>query len=314
MKRIITANFGLLFTFLLSLLVFGLQICGADDDIHKDNIVVILDASGSMQDKFSGDRTKSKMEAAKAALQEVLANIPDDTQIGLLVFSGANISNEWVYPLGPKDTQKLVAAIHLPQPSGDTPLGKYIRIGANRLLEQRERQYNYGNYRLLVVTDGEASDADKVNHYTPEILNRQIRVDVIGVDMKTDHMLAKVVDSYRKADNPGELVAAVSQILAETGDTGTDVGGEDAFEYIAPLSPEIAADLIQRLTTPPSNTSIAVKPMETTRPRTTTPRPSKTSTPPRQDTDFRSGQGTLWFVVILIVIAVTGFLVFRSRK
>lgn len=311
MKCIITANPGVRSIFLLSLFIFSVQICSADDDIHKDNIVVILDASGSMQDKFSGDRTKSKMEAAKAALQEVLANIPDDTQIGLLVFSGANISNEWVYPLGPKDTQKLVAAIHLPRPSGDTPLGKYIRIGANRLLEQRERQYSYGNYRLLVVTDGEASDADKVKHYTPEILNRQIRVDVIGVDMKTDHMLAKVVDSYRKADNPGELVAAVSQILAETGDTGTDVGGEDAFEYIAPLSPEIAADLIQRLTTPPSNTSIAVKPIETTRPRTTTPRPSKTSTPQRQDT---GNQGTLWFVVILIVIAVTGFMVFRSRK
>lgn len=313
MKCIMAAGFGTRLILLLSLLVFGFQICSADDDIHKDNIVVILDASGSMQDKFSGDRTKSKMEAAKAALQEVLANIPDDIQIGLLVFSGANISNEWVYPLGPKDTQKLVAAIHLPQPSGDTPLGKYIRIGANRLLEQRERQYNYGNYRLLVVTDGEASDADKVKHYTPEILNRQIRIDVIGVDMKTDHMLAKVVDSYRKADNPGELVAAVSQILAETGDTGTDVGGEDAFEYIAPLSPEIAADLIQRLTTPPSNTSIAVKSMETTRPRTTTPRttPSKTSTPQRQDT---GNQGTLWFVVILIALSVIGFLIFRNRK
>ena len=312
MKCIMAAGFGTRLILLLSLLVFGLQICSADDDIHKDNIVVILDASGSMQDKFSGDRTKSKMEAAKAALQEVLANIPDDTQIGLLVFSGANISNEWVYPLGPKDTQKLVAAIHLPRPSGDTPLGKYIRIGANRLLEQRERQYNYGNYRLLVVTDGEASDADKVKHYTPEILNRQIRIDVIGVDMKTDHMLAKVVDSYRKADNPGELVAAVSQILAETGGTGTDVGGEDAFEYIAPLSPEIAADLIQRLTTPPSNTSIAVKHKETTRPRTTTPStPIKTSTPQRQDT---GNQGTLWFVVILIALSVIGFLIFRSRK
>ena len=49
---------------------------------------------------------------------------------------------------------------------------------------------------------------------------------MIGVDMKTDHILANVVDSYRKADNPGELMAAVSQILAETGDTGTDVGAK----------------------------------------------------------------------------------------
>ena len=308
MKLIIIASSSTRFILLLSLFIFGLQICSADDDIHKDNIVVILDASGSMQDKFSGDRTKSKMEAAKAALQEVLSKIPDDTHIGLLVFSGANIRNEWVYPLGPKDTQKLTAAIHLPQPGGNTPLGKYIRIGANRLLEQREKQYNYGNYRLLVVTDGEASDADKVKHYTPEILNRQIRVDVIGVDMKTDHMLANVVDSYRKADNPGELVAAVSQILAETDDTGTDVGGEDAFEYIAPLSSEIAADLIQRLTTPPSNTSIVVKHTVATPSQTTTPK--KTPTPQRSD----ENQGTLWFVMILIVLAVTGFLVFRNRK
>ena len=309
MKCILTAGSGVQSILLLSLFIFSVQICGADDDIHKDNIVVILDASGSMQDKFSGDRTKSKMEAAKAALQQVLANIPDGTQIGLLVFSGANIHSEWVYPLGPKDTEKLITAIHLPQPSGDTPLGRYIRIGANRLLEQREKQYNYGNYRLLVVTDGEASDTDKVKHYTPEILNRQIRIDVIGVDMKTDHMLANVVDGYRKADNPGELVAAVSQILAETGGTGTDVGGEDAFEYIAPLSPEIAADLIQRLTTPPSNTSIAVKQAEATPTRKTPP--SKTSTPPQQNT---GNQGTLWFVVILIALSVIGFLIFRNRK
>ncbi|MCG9132371.1 VWA domain-containing protein [Candidatus Poribacteria bacterium] len=309
MKFIITASSGTLLILLLSLLIFSVQICSADDDIHKDNIVVILDASGSMQDKFSGDRTKSKMEAAKAALQEVLANIPDGTQIGLLVFSGANIHNEWVYPLGPKDTQKLIAAIRLPQPSGDTPLGKYIRIGANRLLEQREKQYNYGNYRLLVVTDGEASDADQVKHYTPEILNRQIRIDVIGVDMKTDHMLANVVDSYRKADNPGELVAAVSQILAETGDAGTDVGAEDAFEYIAPLSPEIAADLIQQLTTPPSNTSIEVKRAEVTPSPTTTSQ--KTSTPQQRNDEKQS---TIWFVIILVVLFVIGFLVFRNRK
>ena len=55
MKRIISVNSGVLSILLLYLFVFSLQICSADDDIHKDNIVVILDASGSMQDKFSGD-------------------------------------------------------------------------------------------------------------------------------------------------------------------------------------------------------------------------------------------------------------------
>ncbi len=309
MKCVITDRFGVRFMLLFSLLILSLQICNADD-IHKDNIVVILDASGSMQDKFSGDQTKSKMEAAKEALQAVLAKVPDDTWIGLLVFSGANIRNEWVYPLGQKDTQTLIAAIDLPQPGGGTPLGKYIRIGANRLLEERAKRYNYGNYRLLIVTDGEASDAAQVEHYTPEILNRQIRVDVIGVDMKTDHMLAQVVDSYRRADNPGELVAAVSQILAETGDLGTDADGEDAFEYIAPLSSEIAADLIQRLTTPPSNTAIAVKPMTAPAPQATTP-PRQGPTPQVPDAE---NQGTPLWVILLIVLSVIGFFVLRNRK
>lgn len=312
MKCILPANLNTRFILVLSLFIFGLQICSADD-IHKDNIVVILDASGSMNDKFSGDRTKSKMEAAKEALQEVLAKVPDDTQIGLLVLSGANVPNEWVYPLGLKDTQKLITAIHLPQPSGNTPLGKYIRIGGNRLLQQREKQYNYGNYRLLVVTDGEASDTEKVKYYTPEILNRQIRIDVIGVDMQTDHMLANVVDSYRKADNPGELVAAVSQILAETGDTSTDVDGEDAFQDITPLSSEIATDLIQRLTTPPSNTAIVIKPAGASSVQTTTPTKTPTTTTiPQQPDDMN--QSKIWYVVILIVLFAAGFLVFRSRK
>lgn len=285
------------------------HIVNAENGVHTDNIVVILDASGSMKDKFRGDQTKSKMDAAKEALQEVLAKVPDGTNIGVLVFSGQNIPNEWVYPLGPKNTNKLIQAINHLQPAGGTPLGRFIRIGANRLLEQREKQYNYGNYRLLVVTDGEAQDSEKVAKYTPEILNRQIRVDVIGVDMKTDHQLAQDADSYRRADNPGELVAAVSQILAETGGAGTEVDGEDPFEYIAPLSPEIAVDLIKRITTTPSNSAIAIE--------TTTTVPSQPKTPTQQQPiqqpaqkSSSSGGNSTWILLGLVLI-VAGYIIFR---
>ncbi len=293
----------LLFLFILASGQFSI----ADTDLHSDNIIVILDASGSMRDPFRADESKSKMDAAKTALKEVLAKVPDGTNIGLLVF-GNNVQNEWVYPLGPKDTDRLMAAIDRPQPGGGTPLGKYMRVGANRLLEQREKQYNYGNYRLLIVTDGEAQDQEKVAQYTPEILNRQIRVDVIGVDMETNHNLAKDADSYRKADNPGELVAAVSQILAETGGTGTDIDGEDAFDDIKPLTDAIAKDLIKRITTPPSNNAIEIT--TTVRP---TPTQQQTQTPqqqPQQPTNQRSGGNSGWIIIGLIVIIV-GFILFR---
>ena len=292
--------------FILSVLVLVHQ-SGAEDALHADNIVVILDASGSMKDRFSHDRTLTKMDAAKAALREVLAKVPAETHIGLLVFSGANVRDDWVYPLGAVDMPRLIAAIDLPRPSGGTPLGKYIRIGANRLLAQREKQYNYGSYRLLVVTDGEASDARKVRLYTPEVLNRQIRIDVIGVDMKTEHMLANMVDSYRRADNPGELVAAVSQILAETTDApGTDVSSEEVFEAIAPLSSEIALDLIQRLTTPPSNVAITEASVETAPVQPAAP--SQQSRKPRRN---RIGN-FLWLPVL--VIAVVAFFVVRRKR
>lgn len=287
-------------------------LCNEETDLHTENIIVILDASGSMNDKFRADQSKSKMEAAKEALREVLAKVPENTHIGLLVFSGSNVQDDWVYPLGPKNTERLMTAIELPQPGGGTPLGKYMRIGANRLLEQREKQYNYGNYRLLIVTDGVANDEAKVAQYTPEIIDKQIRVDVIGVDMQTDHLLAKDADSYRRADNPGALVAAVSQILAETGGTGTDTGGEDAFEDIAPLSDEIASDLIQRLTNPPSNSAITATNIRTTPSQQQTPSTSTPQQPQRQTTQQPSGNMSRWILIGLIVVVV-GFLIVRRR-
>lgn len=298
---------------LFLLIIFAsVQTSFAESELHTDNIIVILDASGSMRDKFRADQTKSKMDAAKEALREVLAKVPEDTHIGLLVFSGENIANEWVYPLGPKDTDRLMAAIDVPQPGGGTPLGRYMRVGANRLLEQREKQYNYGNYRLLIVTDGEATDKAKVARYTPEILNRQIRVDVIGVDMKTDHNLAKDADSYRKADNPGELVAAVSQILAETGGTGTDIDGEDAFADIAPLTEEIALDLIQQITKPPSNTAIATTTQVNTTPQQRQTPPQPQQQPIRQPVQD-SGSGSNLWLIIGVVVVILGFILFRRR-
>lgn len=300
MKQVIAS-----WLFVLFILVWG-QVGISDTDLHTDNIIVILDASGSMRDKFRADESKTKMDAAKTALKEVLAKVPEGTNIGLLVFSRNNVHDEWVYPLGPKDTERLMAAIDRPQPGGGTPLGKYMRVGANRLLEQREKQYNYGNYRLLIVTDGEAQDQGKVEQYTPEILNRQIRVDVIGVDMETYHNLAKDADSYRKADNPGELVAAVSQILAETGGTDTDTDGEDAFEDIEPLSDAIARDLIKRITTPPSNNAIEI----TATVRTTPTQQQTPQQPIQQPTQQRSGNNSGW-IIIAVVVVIAGIIIFR---
>jgi uncharacterized protein YegL len=234
--------------FAISVLASLLGTGARGQEVYNDNVVVILDASGSMGETMGGTRVV-KMDAAKTALKEVLRQVPESTRIGLLVFSSANLRNDWVYPLGPRDDAQLVRAIDLPRPGGQTPLGAYIKKGGDRLLQERADQLGYGTYRLLIVTDGEAQDQGLVDSYTPEVISRGITVDVIGVDMERAHTLATKAHSYRRADDPGSLKAAMAEVFAEVSSTGTDTADEEAFALLAPIPDETTAALIKALST-----------------------------------------------------------------
>lgn len=218
-------------------------------EVYTDNVVIVLDASGSMRETMSGTRIV-KMNAAKQALHQVLQHVPETTHVGLLVFSSANVRDPWVYPLGPREDVKLKAAIDLPQPKGGTPLGKFIKEGADRLLQEREKQHGYGSYRLLVVTDGEAGDTGFMNQVTNLLLQRGvITLDVIGVDMGGRHTLATRSHSYRQANDPDSLTRAVQEVFAEISTTDGSDADAEAFAEIAPLPAAFAADVLKALGT-----------------------------------------------------------------
>jgi hypothetical protein len=222
---------------------------GQSPVVEQDNIVVVLDASGSMRAQMKNSRD-NRMEAAKQALLTVVKDLPPNTNIGLLVFSSTNLRNDWAYPLGQVDKQKLAQAINRPQPGGGTPLGAYLKKGADALLKQRKLQHGFGTYRLLVVTDGQANDEALVQQYLPDVLGRGITVDVIGVDMNTDLPLATKVHSYRRADNPEMLVEAVKNVFAEVGSGGQDAAqSHEDFALLAAIPDEMAAAMLQALTT-----------------------------------------------------------------
>lgn len=214
-----------------------------------DHVVIVLDASGSMMQRMRGTRIK-KMDAAKKALRAVLSHVDQQTRIGLLVFSSRNLKDHWAYPLGRRDESRLIRAIEKPIASRGTPLGEYIKIGADRLLKARQSQYGYGTYRLLIVTDGEANDPELVDRYTPEVLSRGINVDVIGVDMKRDHTLAKMAHSYRRANDPASLEQAIREVFAELSNDSGGFSMEEAFELLAPFPTEAATAAIEALSNP----------------------------------------------------------------
>jgi uncharacterized protein YegL len=217
-------------------------------DVQMNNVVIVLDASGSMNGFMKGSRIR-KMSAAKSALREVLKNVPEDTNIGLLVFSGKGLKNDWVFPLGPRSDEFLNRAIDIVKPGGGTPLGAYIKKGADRLLLERKKQMGYGTYRLLIVTDGEAQDKKLMEAYTPDVMAKGIIMDVIGVNMGMNHTLARKVNSYRRADDPASLKKAIADVFAEVSVSGQDSVSKNVFQDIAPIPDEVAGAMIKALAT-----------------------------------------------------------------
>lgn len=239
-------------TFPMLVWIYALCLASAGDiraqNVYQDNVVIVLDGSGSMGNRMSGG--VRKIDAAKDALKEVLKNVPPSTNVGLLVFSAKRVPNDWLYPLGPRDDAQLLRVIDLPEPGLNTPLGEYIKRGADRLLQAREEQRGYGSYKLLIVTDGEATDGNLTDVYVPQVLARGITIDVIGVDMKKDHTLATKVNSYRRANDPAGLKQAIADVFGEVGGVGDDTTSAEAFELIAPLPADVAAAAIEAFAQP----------------------------------------------------------------
>ena len=228
----------------------------AGSSFADDFIVIVYDTSGSMGERM-GDR-QTRMQVGQDALIEVLSKVPASTKIGILTFDG------WVYELGKVDKQSVTSAIRSTRPGGGTPLYEYIRAGATRLLEERQRQNNIGSYKLIVVTDGVAND-DNLNQESKrrdgsvvpgvmdDIASRNIAIDAIGLDMPGDHpikeiIVAKGLGSYMAGDDPTSLTVSLEKAVAEVSFSGGDTG-EDAFKVLNDLPDEFFVISIQGLST-----------------------------------------------------------------
>lgn len=202
------------------------------------NVLVVLDGSGSMSYRMAGG--SSRMEVAKKAVASMVSKLPADTKLGIVCFGN---TNDWVYPLSKIDKSKVASEVAKIQPDGGTPLGQYMKYGADALIELRKKEH-YGDYRLLVITDGEASDVWAMEKNFADILKKGITVDVIGVDMASTHTLANRANTYRNAANPADLAKALESVFAETSKSKDD---ESDFEAIASLPPELAQAIVKNV-------------------------------------------------------------------
>lgn len=182
--------------------------------------MVVFDSSSSMG--YSMGNSKTRLENAKYALSQVLTTLPPNTEIGITTFSNT------ITPIMPVGND-LVSKINGIEASGGTPLGAYMKVGADLLLRKRAEE-RYGNYKLLVITDGESGDA--FQDYLDDILSRGIVVNCIGLDMAKEHSLATKVDNYCTANDVKTLIESVQRFVkAETiADPATNQADYDLLE------------------------------------------------------------------------------------
>lgn len=186
------------------------------------NYYLVLDGSGSMQDsRCSGNQ--SKMDAAKAAVARFATQIPTDANLGLAVFDGNGLSERM--PLRQVNQATFQQEVKKVQANGGTPLMSAVSLGYGALERQARSQLGYGEYHLVLITDGEANENEDPTSAVRQVLEASpVVIHTIGFCIGTDHSLNQPgrID-YRAADDPDALAQSLTAVLAESPDfTVTD--------------------------------------------------------------------------------------------
>lgn len=128
------------------------------------NVELVLDASGSMAEAIQGTENQSRMEAAKAAMRDVIAQIPEreGLNVGFRLYGheGSNRaedkaescrSTELLVPMAGVDREALLAQVEAAEPTGWTPLARALTGAATDFESGGESVTN----AVIMVTDGE---------------------------------------------------------------------------------------------------------------------------------------------------------------
>nr|WP_232345401.1 VWA domain-containing protein [Paenactinomyces guangxiensis] len=155
---------------------------------RKLNIEILLDASGSMNEKIG---SQTKMDLAKQSIHSFLSQIPKDANVMLRVYGnkGSNSdadkavscrSSEVIYPLKSYDSASFASKMKKVQPSGWTPLARAIQQAQTDLASQKDAQ----NIVYIVSDGNETCDGDPVAAASA-LSQSEIRgiVNIIGFDV-----------------------------------------------------------------------------------------------------------------------------------
>ena len=183
------------------------------DKMITRNFVVIFDDSGSMDNKDAdGNR---KINTAKNAVVEWSKSVPNGANVGLVSFHNGVWS---LKSLDVTSKKQLVSTVREIKHGGGTPLSAAFETSFLMLTKQSLRQLGYGEYTLVVITDGQADNDSLLNRWVRFVLqNSPIQIYTIGFGIGTAHTLNQPgLTQYKPAENLAELRRGLKEVLAES--------------------------------------------------------------------------------------------------
>jgi hypothetical protein len=123
-------NFGLRLFFGIATIFLGLLIAKPALAQTKPKVEFILDVSNSMEGRVDG---RTKIVEAKKVLIDQINQLPDDIQVGLMVYGGNCSDIKQIVPVGPVDKRRLIATIENLTTKGKTPIAEAIKKGFEAL-------------------------------------------------------------------------------------------------------------------------------------------------------------------------------------
>lgn len=190
----------------------------AEDALAKNpltkNYLLIFDGSGSMgESECSGD--ESKINVAKRAVVAWSKSVPADANLGLYAFHRNGLLT---LPLATGNREAFMKTVNQIIAGGKTPLTGAMQYAYKKFSEQGRRQLGYGDYTIVVVTDGIANSIPDLQQSVDTVLSESpINIYSIGFCIGNDHSLNQPGRTiYKAADNPEQLQKGLRDVLAES--------------------------------------------------------------------------------------------------
>ncbi len=196
--------------------------------LAAERAIIILDGSGSMWAQIDGE---ARISIARKTLDKVLAGVPDDLELGLMVYGHREKGDcndiELLVPPAADSAEAIGKAAAGVSPKGKTPISEAVKLAAEGL------NYTEDKATVILITDGlETCEAD------PCALASSLEGQ--GIDFTTH------VVGFGLTDEEGRQVACLAEntggkyIAAGDEDALTDALTSTVAEVTAPAEPEPA--------------------------------------------------------------------------